>query len=119
MHGTIQFKIDTGADATVIPQEELRKLNIELNKLKHTSKKLTGPANNKLKCIGCTYTTFQWERKSSTELIYVCENLTQALLGKPAINQLEITKLNKPSKYSSNGINTTQPPQEPTPNQEQ
>ena len=41
------------------------------------------------------------------------------LLGKPAINRLEIAKLKKASTYSCNGINTTQPPQEPTSNQQQ
>ena len=111
-NGTINFKIDTGADVTVIPQEELTKLNIHLNELKQTHKKLTGPGNNKLKCIGYTYTTFQWEYKRSTELIYnICQNLTKALLGKPAINRLQVAKLNKPSTYSCNEISTIQLPQ--------
>ena len=85
-NGTINFKIDTGADVTVVPQEELTKLNIHLNELKQTRKKLIGPRNNKLKCIGYTYSTFQWGDKHSTELIYICQNLTKALLVKPAIN---------------------------------
>ena len=73
--------------------------------------KLTLPGNNKLKCIGYFYTTFQWEYKCSTELIYICQNLAKALLGKPAINQLQIAKLNKPSTYSCNEISTIQLPQ--------
>ena len=47
-NGTINFKIDTGADVTVVPQEELTKLNIHLNELKQTRKKVTGPGHNKL-----------------------------------------------------------------------
>ena len=69
---------------------------------------MTGPGNNKLKCIGYTYIIFQWGDKRSTELIYICQNLTKALLGKPAINRLQIAKLNKPSTYSCNEISTTQ-----------
>ena len=96
-NGTMNFKIGItgGADVTVVPQEELKKLNIHLNELKQTRKKLNGPGINKLKCIGYTYITFQWG-----ELIYICQNLTKALLGKPAINRLQMTKLNKPSTYS-------------------
>ena len=81
--------------------------------------KLTGPGNNKLKCIGYIYTTFQSEYKCSTELIYICQNLTKALLGKPAINRLQIAKLNKPSTYSCNEINTIQLPHGHTSNHTQ
>ena len=84
-NGTINFKIDTGADVTVVSQEEITKLNINLNEVKQTCKKLTGPGN-KLKCIGYTYNTFQWGDKRSTKLIYICQNLTKALLGKSEIN---------------------------------
>ena len=118
-NGTINFKIDTGADVTDVPQEELTKLNIHLNELKQTPKKLTGPGNNKLKCIGYTYTSFQWGDKHSTELIYICQNLTKALLVKPAINRLQITKLDKPSTYSCNEISTIQLPHGHTSNHKQ
>ena len=118
-NGTINFKIDTGADVTVVPQEELTKLNIHLNELKQTRKKVTGPGHNKLKGIGYTYTTFRWGDKRSTELIYICQNLTKALLGKPAINRLQIAKLNKPSTYSCNEISTIQLPHGHTSNHTQ
>ena len=80
---------------------------------------MTGPGNNKLKCTGYTYIIFQWGDKRSTELIYICQNLTKALLGKLAINLLQITKLNKPSTYSCNEISTTQLPHEHTSNHKQ
>ena len=118
-NGTINFKIDTGADVTDVPQEELTKLNIHLNELKQTPKKLTGPGNNKLKCIGYTYTSFQWGDKHSTELIYICQNLTKALLVKPATNRLQIAKLDKPSTYSCNEISTIQLPHGHTSNHKQ
>ena len=35
-NGTINFKIDTGADVTVVSQEEITKLNINLNEVKQT-----------------------------------------------------------------------------------
>ena len=118
-NNTINFKIDTGADITVVPQEKLTKLNIYLNALKQTRKKLIGPGNNELKCIGYTYITFQWGDKRSTELIYICQNLTKALLGKPAINRLQIVKLKKPSTYSCNEVSAKQLPHRHTSNQKQ
>ena len=80
---------------------------------------MTGPGNNKLKCIGYTYIIFQWGDKRSTELIYICQNLTKALLGKPAINRLQVAKLNKPSTYSCNEISTIQLPHGHTSNHKQ
>ena len=41
-NGHIRFKIDTGADVTVISQDELAKLNINKSDLAPTRKKLTG-----------------------------------------------------------------------------
>lgn len=85
---TIRFKIDTGAYVTVIPESELSKLNITKRELKQTRKRLIGPTSKRLKCVGYTYTTFNWGDKKSREIIYVCRNLAKALLGKPAINSL-------------------------------
>ena len=101
------------------PLGRTNKTEHSFNKLKQTCKKLTGPGNNNLKCIGYTYTTFQWGDKHSTELIYICQNLTKALLGKPAINQLQVSKLNKPLTYSCNEISTIQLPHEHTSNHKQ
>ena len=89
-NGYIHFKIDTGADVTVISQDELAKLNINKSDLAPTRKKLSGPAKQKLQCLGYIYLNFQWGEKQSREIVYVCKNLTRALLGKPAIRHLNI-----------------------------
>ncbi|KAK3708825.1 hypothetical protein QZH41_019571, partial [Actinostola sp. cb2023] len=47
----IEFKLDTGADVSVIPETEFKKLNIEL---KNTSKILTGPSQQNLNPIQST-----------------------------------------------------------------
>ncbi len=54
--------------------------------------------------IGYTYTEFQGGDKKSREMIYICRNLTRALLGKPVINWLEIAKFIKPTTYSCNEV---------------
>ena len=56
----IKFKIDTGADVTIIHESELYKLNIKREDVKRTSKKLIGPSGEKLKCLGYIVTKFKW-----------------------------------------------------------
>ena len=107
--GTIHFKIDTGADVTVISEEDLPKLNLNRQDVKPTRKKLTGPENHQLKCIGYIITTITWGNKSTKEICYVCKDLKKALLGKTAINRLQIIKLEIPSSYRCSPITETKP----------
>lgn len=99
-NGEIRFKIDTGADVSVIPVEELGKLGLNINDIKTTTKKLYGPGKEKLKCLGYIRTRFTWGKKTDEQLVYVCEGLKRALLGKPAINKLGIVKLHIPDSYA-------------------
>ena len=48
--GEIHFKIDTGADVTVIPEEDLPKLGFSRKNIRRTRKKLFGPGKQRLKC---------------------------------------------------------------------
>ena len=59
-NGIIHFKIDTGADVTVISDKDLQKLGFSRANLRQTRKTLQGPSNQKLNCIGYIITTFQW-----------------------------------------------------------
>lgn len=104
--GSINFKIDTGADVTVISSDDLQKLNLNKNSLKTTRKKLKGPANQPLKCLGYTYLDFRWGEEESKEIVYVCDNLTRALLGKPAINRLKVATLYPTQTVSCGQIKT-------------
>ena len=98
--GTIDMKIDTGADVTVMGDEELPKLGLSHKDLRKTKKKLFGPGKKRLRCLGYVRTVFTWGNVKSQQLIYVCKGVKRALLGKPAIRALKIVTLNLPTKYS-------------------
>ena len=51
-NGSITFKIDTGADVTVIGDQHLSNFDITVAALKHTNKSLVGPDNKRLKLFG-------------------------------------------------------------------
>ena len=99
-NGEIHFKIDTGADVTVIPEEELPKLGLELKDVRETRKKLFGPGKQRLKCRGYVKTLFTWGDITDQQIVYVCRGIKRALLGKPAIRRLKIVELNLPKRYS-------------------
>lgn len=104
----IYFKIDTGADVTVISVTDLPKLGITCADIRPTHKKLRGPSNQALHCIGYTVIKFRWGENVSKQIVYICKGLTRALLGKPAINSLKIVTLSEPGTYSCSEI-TSEP----------
>ncbi|GBL82434.1 Uncharacterized protein K02A2.6 [Araneus ventricosus] len=87
-HKKIKFKIDSGADHTVLPANVFQnvfqnaKLEPPLNKI------LCGPDRNPLKTLGKFKTNIEYKGKSCTEEIYVISNLQTCLLGKPALFSL-------------------------------
>ena len=109
VNGTIHFKIDTGADVTVISDTDLPKLGLSKANLRPTRKTLKGPSNQTLKCIGYIVTNFQWGEKSTRQVAYVCKGLTKALLGKPAINDLNIATQTEPNNYFCGEIDSDTP----------
>ncbi|XP_035828299.1 uncharacterized protein LOC118478562 [Aplysia californica] len=86
---SIDFKLDTGADKTVIP-----KSCVPANtKICRSQKRLYGPSGEQVRIVR----EFQAELKLDTgncakQKIYVLENLPQPLLGKPAIKELDMLK---------------------------
>ena len=50
--GRIKFKVDTGAEVTVIGENHLKKFGYERNQLIRTTKTLIGPDHKKLECLG-------------------------------------------------------------------
>ncbi len=91
--GSIDFKVDTGADVTVIAEKELEKLGISRDNLKKTNKKLTGPGGQRLKCLGFTHITFTWGNFKARQICYIIKDLQKNLLGKPTIRELHIISL--------------------------
>ena len=84
----INFKIDTGADVTVIPEEVFRQCN--LGKLHPTSKRLFGAGHNGLRIIGTVRNTLSLGETYVTEDIYVVKGLKEPLLGQPAIEKINL-----------------------------
>ncbi|GBN27584.1 Retrovirus-related Pol polyprotein from transposon 17.6 [Araneus ventricosus] len=86
-HKNIKFKIDSGADHTVLPANVFQ--NVFQNaKLEPPDKILCGPDRNPLKTLGKFKTNIEYKGKSCTEEIYVISNLQTCLLGKPALFSL-------------------------------
>ncbi|XP_071101769.1 uncharacterized protein [Haliotis cracherodii] len=84
------FKIDTGADVTVIPYDLY--VSKPFTKLQQSGKRLYGPANSSLYVVG----KFRAKLKTvygdvvTEQDIYVARGLTRSLLGRPAIQALNL-----------------------------
>ena len=99
-NGVIYFKVDSGADVTVIPPEDLPKLGLTKADIHMTRKKLYGPSKRRMKCLGFVTTKFRWGDTTGEQLIYVCEGLKRPLLGKPEIRKFKILTFNETDKFS-------------------
>ena len=104
-NGEIRFKIDTGADVSVIPEEDMSKLGLTKKDIRRTRKKLYGPGRKRLQCLGYVITQFTWGDQTGQQLIYVCRGIKRALLGKPAIRKFNIVELKVPKNYSCAEVN--------------
>ena len=97
---TVEFKIDTGADVSVVPKSLLNKLKI--TSLKQSKKNLQGPGSNTLAVQGKFTAVVTYKRKKVTEDIYVIQNLRTPLLGRPAIEKLGLlSRVNNIEEKSS------------------
>ena len=84
----IQFKLDTGAEATAISMETYRTL--KKPKLSTPKKTLLGPSRQPLNCIGEFQGKFGFSDRSTTQPVYVIKGLKSNLLGLPAITALQL-----------------------------
>ncbi|XP_054267309.1 uncharacterized protein K02A2.6-like [Macrosteles quadrilineatus] len=84
---TVKFKIDTGADVTVIPS------NIKLSKkiaVQPTQRTLSAAGGSPLSVLGTITAKLSYKGQSCMEKMYVADKCTTPLLGKPAIEKLKI-----------------------------
>ncbi|CAB4038732.1 Transposon Ty3-G Gag-Pol poly, partial [Paramuricea clavata] len=87
----VRFKIDTGADVTVIPEADY--LRSGLPQLRSTSKTLFGPGQEKLPVKGVVKGVLKTSSlKETLQDIYVIGNLKEPLLGRPAIDALNLVQ---------------------------
>ena len=84
----MSFRIDTGADVTVIPDRCFMKTDC----LVKTDKRLYGPGGAELDCIGVFKATIESKNNKSEQDLYVVKGLKKPLLGRPAIEALGILK---------------------------
>ncbi|KAK7106504.1 hypothetical protein V1264_017754 [Littorina saxatilis] len=85
----IQFKMDTGADVTVMPAVMVPKNKYPLER---PSKRLFGPGKIPLKVLGQFTSKMKVKNAMSIQDIYVVEDLEEPLLGRPAIQALGLVK---------------------------
>ncbi|KAJ8377185.1 hypothetical protein SKAU_G00077650 [Synaphobranchus kaupii] len=88
----VQFKIDTGADVTVIPHTVFREIYRDKDPptLRETTKSLMGPGGCSLDVVGVAGLLLRRGEKEVIEDVYVTRHLHTALLGRPAINKLQL-----------------------------
>ena len=91
VNGTeVLFKVDTGADVSVIPESDVKKLNVTV---KRTNKVLTGPCKNQLSVCGSFGAKLNTGNKSADQVIDVVQGLRFPFLGRPAIEALNIVSV--------------------------
>ncbi|KAL6490042.1 hypothetical protein MHYP_G00003870 [Metynnis hypsauchen] len=89
VNGTdIQFKLDTGAAVSAVPESVFSKN--KLGHLKKAKKVLYGPGHNILDVKGCFQGVLTAKGRSCIQDVYVVAGLTRALLGLPAIETLNL-----------------------------
>ena len=90
IHGSpVEFKIDTGADVSVISDATYKAL-AKKTPLKPAKKSLTSPSSQPLDVRGQFTGTLQHGSCTSSEDIFVVNNLQMSLLGRPAIESLRL-----------------------------
>lgn len=86
----VKFKIDTGADVSVVPQSIIERVTPSIN-LEHTDKQLFGPGKTPLPIVGKVRATMAWENQMAVQEIFIMDTRQQEpLLGRPAIQALEM-----------------------------
>ena len=85
---SITFKIDTGADVTVISDTDYNENND--GPLSTCNKKLSGPSREALDVCGQFTGKLQRNSVSTTQDIYIIRGLHTPLLGRPAIEALQL-----------------------------
>lgn len=84
----ITFKVDTGADVSVIGRQTAENMNIQVNT--NNIAKLYGPGKFQIPVVGYFEADMQYKSKSSKQLVYVVDGHQDPLLGRPAIQALDI-----------------------------
>ena len=85
------FKLDTGADGTVVSSSEPWLKGVKLAKPKMT---LRGPGGHQLEVIGTFQATMRYQDRAHEEMVYVIKNQHSSLLSRDACNALRLVTCN-------------------------
>ena len=85
----VEFKVDTGAAVTALPTSMMQCCT---GKLQVSDKVLKSAGNNKLKVSGKAEVLLQIADKEIQQFVYFVEGLVMPLLGKPAIDGLDMIR---------------------------
>ena len=85
---TLKFKIDTGADVTVIPASMYNKF--KHGPLEHNSRLLKGADQQVLQVTGSFKGKLSYKNTESLEDIFVIQGLQMPLVGRPAMSSLNL-----------------------------
>ena len=88
---TLNLKLDSGADATIISASEPL---VQEAELQPTKTELVGPANQPITCFGTFQANLTYKDKSWLETVYVVPNQTRNLLSRTACSQLNLLTCN-------------------------
>ncbi|XP_037502541.1 uncharacterized protein LOC119376955 [Rhipicephalus sanguineus] len=88
----LRFKVDSGAEVTVVPST----FSGIPPYLEPPEGELSGPAGQPLDVLGTFTATLQWKNKSATQRLYVLRSQVMPLLGFPAIQELGVVKFVDP-----------------------
>ena len=83
-----EFDIDTGAEVSVISESQHQRIGSPF--LSPPGKRLRGPSNYSLPVTGCFTGVLKCGSQEVQQEIYVVKNLHRHLLGRPAIDALEL-----------------------------
>lgn len=76
----MSFRLDTGADVSVVPEHLLSKLQ-DQGSLRHADKVLLGPTKERLHVLGVLQATVTFKDSQTTDAFYVTRNVNEPLLG--------------------------------------
>ena len=100
----MKFKMDTGADVSVIPLSSFRSLGNAV-RLKAPNRVLCGPGRIVLPVIGYFSGYLKYKDRVTKESIYIVEHLQTPLLGRQAITRLQlIQRLDDVEEQSPAGV---------------
>lgn len=86
----VRFKIDTGADVSVIPAQMYYSIKQNVTELRKPDRPLFGPGGTPLKVLGMCRETLCKGEEEIEENVYVIEDLHIALLSRPASVKLNL-----------------------------